>query len=335
MGPRFVDSFWETDFNGTLGFDLLCKRIREGQKVGKDIEDFLKKKAKADTQYSKALRSLARSADGKEEIGVLGSSWQELKNATEKAANYHETSATEYNKLADELARFTDSIRTESKQVEDKVKDRQKVKKNAHSKLQELQKSYHEKCRDMVQQENQLDTAKSSVTVAMKELEKLKGKVEKSKEAMEKADGLYKQSVEVLEQARVTWETDMEEGCQIFQRQEEDRIYKLRDILWKCTNIDSQLCIDWDESGEAVRLCLEKCDVQKEMLDFIQVNMTGKMRPVRIEYENYFDNGKNKSPSMQSRRPQAPRQVLPPLSSPRRLAPTNSNDYSSVYSHVS
>jgi hypothetical protein len=28
-------------------------------------------------------------------------------------------------------------------------------------------------------------------------------------------DGLYKQSVEYLEQARINWETDMEEGCQV------------------------------------------------------------------------------------------------------------------------
>ncbi|XP_060581127.1 proline-serine-threonine phosphatase-interacting protein 1-like [Ruditapes philippinarum] len=330
MGPRFADSFWETDFNGTLGFDLLCKRIREGQKVCKDIEDFLKKRAKADIQYSKLLRSIARSADGKEEIGDLGLSWQELKNETEKTANFHESSAAELNKLADEISRFTDTTRSESKQVEDRVKEKQKLKKNAHNRLQELQKSYHEKCRDMIQQENQLDTARSSVTVPIKELEKLKAKVDKSREAMDKSDGLYKQSVEYLEQARINWETDMEEGCQLFQQLEEDRIYKLRDILWKCTNIDSQVCVDCDESCEIVRQCLEKCDIQKEMLDYIQTNMTGTVRPVRIEYENYFDNSRDKSPILRRRPPQ----LLPPLKSPKRLSPKNSNDYN-VYSSIS
>ncbi|XP_060594214.1 proline-serine-threonine phosphatase-interacting protein 1-like [Ruditapes philippinarum] len=182
----------------------------------------------------------------------------------------------------------------------------------------------------MIQQENQLDTARSSVTVPIKELEKLKAKVDKSREAMDKSDGLYKQSVENLEQARITWETDMEEGCQLFQQLEEDRIYKLRDILWKCTNIDSQVCVDCDESCEIVRQCLEKCDIQKEMLDFIQTNMTGTDRPVRIEYENYFDNSRDKSPILRRRPPQ----LLPPLKSPKRLSPKNSNDYS-VYSSIS
>jgi len=36
-------------------------------------------------------------------------------------------------------------------------------------------------------------------------------------------------------------------SLQVFQREEEDRISKLRDILWRCTNIDSQLCVEWDE----------------------------------------------------------------------------------------
>jgi len=34
----------DTDFNGTLGFELLCKRLRDGYKSIKDMEDFLKKK---------------------------------------------------------------------------------------------------------------------------------------------------------------------------------------------------------------------------------------------------------------------------------------------------
>lgn len=335
MGSRFVDSFWETDFNGTLGFDLLCKRTRDGQKMSKDVEDFLKKRAKADIQYSKALRGLARSAEGKEEMGDLGLGWQEIKNQTEHTANFFEISATEYNRLADELAQFTDSIKTEAKQIEDRVKDKQKAKRIAHSKLQELQRSYNEKCRDMLLQESQLDTAKNSVTVSMKEMEKVKVKAEKSREALEKADTLYKQSVDILEQARVSWETDMEDSCQVYQRQEEERIFKLRDILWKCTNIDSRLCVEWDEGCETVRLYLERCVVEKEITDFVQQCMTGTVRPVRIEYENYFDDRRS-SPNTQRERlaPPAPGQVQPTVSSQRRLVPSNSNEYTSVYSFI-
>lgn len=36
-------------------------------------------------------------------------------------------------------------------------------------------------------------------------------------------------------------------SSQIFQKEEEERIYKLRDILWRCTNLDSQLYLDKDE----------------------------------------------------------------------------------------
>ena len=34
----------ETDFVGTVGFDCLCKHIRDGQKTCRDIEEFFKKR---------------------------------------------------------------------------------------------------------------------------------------------------------------------------------------------------------------------------------------------------------------------------------------------------
>jgi hypothetical protein len=40
-----------------------------------------------------------------------------MKQQTEKTANYHETSANELNKLADDLSQFTDVIKLASKQV--------------------------------------------------------------------------------------------------------------------------------------------------------------------------------------------------------------------------
>lgn len=312
MGAKFEESFWETDFNGTLGFDHLCKRIREGQKVCRDVEDFLKKKAKAHLQFSKALRSLAKTADGKEEIGGLGLSWQEMKQQTDKTANSHETSATELNKIADDLSRFTDGIKQEAKQYEENVKDKQKQKRTAYSKLQELQRTYNEKCRDNVAADNQLETAQKFVTTAGKELEKLKNKAEKCREAMEKADAQYRQSVESLEETRVCWEKDMEYTCRVFQKQEENRICTLRDVLWKCTNIDSQLCVDWDTSCECVRSFLERCDVNEDNREFVQTNMTGSSRPVQIEYENYFgDRPKTRrslrrSPRLQRKLPEIP-----------------------------
>ena len=34
----------ETDFNGTVGFDNLCKHIKDGHKTCRDIEEFFKKR---------------------------------------------------------------------------------------------------------------------------------------------------------------------------------------------------------------------------------------------------------------------------------------------------
>ncbi|WAR03663.1 PPIP1-like protein [Mya arenaria] len=200
---KFSESFWEIDFNGTLGFELLCKRIRDGQKSSKDIEDFFKKKSKAESQYGKALRNLARMADGKEESGDLGLGWQELKSQTERAARLHKTSAENHALLAEELARFADNMKTEPKQ-----------------------RSYLERCREHIQYELQHGAASKSGTVSCKDIEKVRIKSEKCKELMEKADGQYRAAVEALEQIRRAWEADMEEACKCCEN--------VRDSLERC-----------------------------------------------------------------------------------------------------
>ncbi|XP_052801391.1 proline-serine-threonine phosphatase-interacting protein 1-like [Mya arenaria] len=340
---KFSESFWEIDFNGTLGFELLCKRIRDGQKSSKDIEDFFKKKSKAESQYGKALRNLARMADGKEESGDLGLGWQELKSQTERAARLHKTSAENHALLAEELARFADNMKTEPKQHEDRVKDKQKMKRTAHSKMTELQRSYLERCREHIQYELQHGAASKSGTVSCKDIEKVRIKSEKCKELMEKADGQYRAAVEALEQIRRAWEADMEEACKVFQRADEARIFLVRDLLWRCTNLDSQLCVDRDQCCENVRDSLERCDVTHDVCDFIQHFMTGNIRPAPIPYENYFSDSRvQNSPNTlpRRRRPKASPIATPPASplcSSNRAVPQRTDnaafysDYSYAY----
>ncbi|KAL4223466.1 proline-serine-threonine phosphatase interacting protein [Mactra antiquata] len=297
MGATFEDSFWETDFNGTLGFDVLNRRMKDGQKVCHDIIEFFKKRAKADQQYGKTLRNIARAAEDNED-GDLGVSWKTALTHTVKTAILHENSAMHYTRLVDDLTKYAEGAKVEIKQIEEKMKERLKTKKITHGKMTECKRTYIDKCRESQNLEEQYESAKMAVTTTVKELEKLRVKTEKSRENMEKADTAYKQSVDTLEHARVHWIADMEDCCRNFQSLEEERIYIIRDELWKCSNIDSQLCVDWDESCESIRRCLEVCDVQNEIRNFIRTNMTGKIRPGRIEYENYFTDQNTNSSSL-------------------------------------
>lgn len=326
-----MNSFWETDFNGTVGFDNLCKHIKDGQKNCKDVEEFFKKRAKAEQAYSKALNVLAKSVDTREETGGLGSSWQELKSQTDRMAHFHETVASEYLKLADEMSKFTDDLKQVFKPMEEKVKESQRSKKSAYKNTTDTQRTYHSKCRENVQYENQLAVANQSVTTSAKDFEKIKSKLEKSKEAMEQSDLSYKQAVEALERARGSWEADMEEACELFQKQEEERIAFVRNQLWKSTNIDSQLCVDCDEGCERVRQFLEKCEIENDILEFIENNATGSTRPAPVVFENYFgdkNNGKSESPRTPKRLP--PHFLPPPL--PQHV--TQNEDNGAVYSYA-
>ena len=47
----------------------------------------------------------------------LGVSWQELKSQTERAAHFHENAGSEYSRLADEIAKFTEDLKQICKPV--------------------------------------------------------------------------------------------------------------------------------------------------------------------------------------------------------------------------
>ncbi|KAL3858218.1 hypothetical protein ACJMK2_012816 [Sinanodonta woodiana] len=291
---NFVEAFWEKDFIGTQGYERLLKRIQDGRKVCKDVEQFLKLRGKADQQYSKALQSLSKSADGREETGGLGAGWQDLKVQTDRIAQYHEESGNEYIKMAESVSKFAEEQRQLSKQYEDKMRETHKAKKNLFNKMVDWQKTYHAKCRDLVQQEEQLKVSENNVsTTTSKDIDKLKTKLEKCREAMEQADQSYRAALENLERVRQYWENDMEVVCTVFQDIEESRIFFLRDLLWRCTNVDSRTCVELDESCEHVRLVLEKCDIATDIQDFIAKNQTGSSRPERINYEDYFEGQKS------------------------------------------
>ena len=56
----FKGSFWETDFLTQHGFDAVVSHVKEGQRSSKTLEDYLKMRARAEDEYSKALLKLTK-----------------------------------------------------------------------------------------------------------------------------------------------------------------------------------------------------------------------------------------------------------------------------------
>lgn len=328
-GLTFSEAFWDSDIIGTYGWDILCKRMKEGKKVCNDVAHYLKDRAKVEADYSKALQNLARKADGKEETGVLGDSWRALKAQTERIAHAHEEASTCFTSLMEEITKFNDDQTKLKKQTEENVRRYIQSKKNEYNKTMSLKKTYEDKCKDFNNAEETMKTIRSSVTVKKNDFDKAESKMNKAKESRDNADTSYRSSIDSLESARSAWEKETVLGCSQFEDLEIKRIDYLRDLLWKITNIDSYACLKHDDCSESVRNILENCDVDADLQLYIEKNQSGSKRPDPILYENYY-NGKVLPPNRPAAGPPMgilPRQAptRPPIKppSPTRPPPRN------------
>ncbi|KAL5006000.1 hypothetical protein ScPMuIL_017158 [Solemya velum] len=302
---KFVDFFWEHDYIGTTGFECLCRLMKDGRTMCREVEEYFKQRAKAEANYCKALQSIFRSSEEKNG-GTLSSAWQEVKHQTLKQANIHEEARETFQKILDDLSKFTEDQKQQTRSFEDRVKKSQTNKKSLYNRTLDLEKAYSVKCRDLDQAIAQLEQMSNSVTVTQKDVDRAKAKADKSRENMEQADIAYKTSLEHLERARQTWEVDMREACNGFQNLEEVRLFYLRDELWKGSNVDSQMCVDIDKSSEKIRCRLEGCDPGKDIEDFIGLNKTGSNPPSEIQYRSHFDERSHKKDENKRERPPQP-----------------------------
>lgn len=327
-GVSFAESFWDTDYTGSAGWDILCRRMKDGKKVCSEAAYYFKSRAKAELEYSKALNNIAKKTNGKEETGVLGQGWRDLKAQTEEIANAHNEAGNHFNNLFEELTRFNDD-QTKSKQaIEENVKRGMANKKSEYDKTMHNKKNYEQKCRDYDAALESNRTLHQAVTVTKKELEKAQNKEEKCKSSRDNADLAYKSSVENLEAARKSWESQMEQACKEFEGLEISRMQTLRDKIWKSANIDSLTCVRHDECCEKIRDKLEICDILTDIQEFIEINKTGSQRPAPIEYENYYkDTVTPSSKNINNRPPMRPPQMGLP-----QLPPHNTTPY--VTAHI-
>nr|XP_058944406.1 proline-serine-threonine phosphatase-interacting protein 1-like [Pocillopora verrucosa] len=283
---KFTDCFWGTDFNSTAGFDALCKRLKDGKQMCLDFEDFIRQRADAEEKYGKALMKLSESAKGRDEIGTLRESWEVVKTETENIGKLHLALSKQLiEELESCVRKFREMQRDKRKKVEESVKRAQRNKKNCFDLTSRLKKTYEQKCHDVGLAEEALQR---SVSLASKDEEKLRVKLGRAKTAVEQADTAYQNSVRSLEDARVMWEKEMEQCCNLFQTLEEERISFLRNAMWAYANTSSMNCVKVDETCEEMRKSLENCAVESDIHLFVSMKKTGSDRPVRIEYENYY-----------------------------------------------
>lgn len=286
LTARYSDSFWDPDISGSRGYDELKARIREGKKLSNEIENYFRQRAKIEKDYAKDLQKLVDNCKHKNESGSLEKAWKEVKTDTLKISQTHDTAGADFDKLAQEMSSFTEEQKRQSKAMEDAVQKLHSNLKSSYSKFTSQEKTFHQKGETYEELQNSLKFMENTRnTIQTKDIEKLRVKEAKAKDDLEKNENSYKNLHEEVTKCKAAYESEMTKMCELFQTLDEKRIDHTRDNLWKCTNLESRICVEQDEYAEMMRKLIEQCDIDKDIQLYIKYNKTGSEKPPNVAYK--------------------------------------------------
>uniref|UniRef100_A0A673YDI4 Proline-serine-threonine phosphatase interacting protein 2 n=1 Tax=Salmo trutta TaxID=8032 RepID=A0A673YDI4_SALTR len=250
---NFKDCFWNGDFTSTGGYDSIIQHLNNGKKTCKEIEDFMKARASIEEKYAKELLGLSKKMCGCNEMNTLKRSLDVFKLQTEHVSLSH--------------LQLAQTMRDEAKKLED---------------FRERQKETRKKV------EQQMDVLHKQRATQFKKTMELFARTNQAKMNAEVADRLYMQNVTALGKIREDWQKEHVKACEVFEKQEVERINTLRNMVWTHLNQLSQQCVTSDELYEEVRKSLEHCDIQEDIEHFVNLRRTGDKPPAPILYENFY-----------------------------------------------
>ncbi|XP_072515378.1 proline-serine-threonine phosphatase-interacting protein 2 [Salminus brasiliensis] len=305
---HFKDNFWNSDITSVAGYEAIIQHLNDGKRTCKEIEDFMKARAVIEEKYAKELLGLSKKVCGHNEMNTLKRSLDVFKLQTEQVSLSHLHLAQTMRDEAKKLEEFREKQKEVRKRVEQQMDALHKQKGAQYKKTMETKKTYEQKCRDKEEAEQAMN--RSATTSNTKQQEKLFGKAQQAKQAAEEADRLYNQNVCVLGKTREEWLNEHVKACELFEKQEVERINTLRNVVWTHLNHLSQQCVTSDELYEEVRKSLEQCDIQEDLEHFINLRRTGDKPPAPVPYENFYSNQRaaptRQPPSISRRGPVPP-----------------------------
>ncbi|KAK6315608.1 hypothetical protein J4Q44_G00131320 [Coregonus suidteri] len=283
---HFKDYFWNGDLISTGGYDSITQHLNDGKKTCKEIEDFMKARASIEEKYAKELLGLSKKMCGHNEMNTLKRSLDVFKLQTEHLSLSHLQLAQTMRDEAKKLEDFRERQKETRKKVEQQMDALHKQRATQFKKTMESKKIYEQKCRDKEEAEQNMN--RNTTTSNAKHQEKIFAKTHQAKLNAEVADRLYMQNVAMLGKIREDWQKEHVNACEVFEKQEVERINTLRNMVWTHLNQLSQQCVTSDELYEEVRKSLEQCDIQEDIEHFVNLRRTGDKPPAPILYENFY-----------------------------------------------
>lgn len=273
------NNFWG---RSDLGVDPLLSRMSAAKTTSDELRTFYRARADLEEEYAKKLAAIARKPLGSLEMGTLRASLDVTRGETEAMAKQHALIAQQMKSECEEpLAAFAAGI-----------KERRKIVQNGIERLHKTklaQTATVTKCRDKYEQDClriKGYLAQGHMVMGQEE-RKNKAKLEKTQINMASNSAEYEAAVKVLEETTGRWNKEWKSACDKFQDLEEERLDFTKSSLWAFANIASTVCVSDDASCEKVRLALEDCEVEKDIVHFIKTCGTGQEIPDPPRYINF------------------------------------------------
>ena len=275
----FSNNFWGRD---DAGVDPLLTRVQNAKTTSDELRSFYAARAAIEEDYARKLTQLSRKPLGSSEQGTLRASLDVARGETEEMGKQHGLISQQMRSECEEpLTAFAGGIKERRKIVQTGVERLLKTKQGQSAHVNKSRDKYEQDCLKIKGY-----LAQGHMVMGQEE-RKNKAKLEKTQINMATNSNEYETAVKVLEETTGRWNKEWKAACDKFQDLEEERLDFTKSSLWAFANIASTVCVSDDGSCEKVRLSLEKCEVEKDILTFIKVNGTGQEIPDPPKYINF------------------------------------------------
>ncbi|OJJ51486.1 hypothetical protein ASPZODRAFT_87894 [Penicilliopsis zonata CBS 506.65] len=285
----FANNFWGKD---DAGVPPMLDRMHNAKVTCDELKAFYTARASIEEEYAKKLLALCRKPLGSCETGTLRESFDSVRTETEAIAKAHSAIASQIKiELEEPLAAFAGGIKERRKIVQNGIERLLKTKIQQTQAVNKARDRYEQDC---LRIKGYL--AQGHMVMGQEE-RRNKAKLEKTQAQLASNSTDYEAAIKILEDTTGRWNKEWKSACDKFQDLEEERLDFTKSSLWTYANIASTVCVSDDASCEKIRLSLENCEVERDIVIFIKEAGTGQEIPDAPKFINFCRGDLNDSSS--------------------------------------
>ncbi|KAE8341057.1 hypothetical protein BDV24DRAFT_57512 [Aspergillus arachidicola] len=279
VAMSFANNFWGKD---DAGVGPMLERMHTAKVSCDELKTFYNIRAAIEEEYARKLLALCRKPLGSTELGSLRSSFDVVRGETEAIAKAHGAIAGQMKReLEEPLVAFAGGSKERRKIIQTGIERLLKTKMQQTQTVNKTRDRYEQDC---LRIKGYL--AQGHMVMGQEE-RKNKAKLEKTQIQLASSSSEYEAAIKVLEETTGRWNKEWKSACDKFQDLEEERLDFTKGSLWAYANIASTVCVSDDASCEKIRLSLESCEVEKDIVYFIKERGTGQDIPDPPRFINF------------------------------------------------